>query len=204
MKERLLLYLKRHVPFIWKLIEGINNLLTGLLYRNRLKRIRNKYAEVQDFEGLKIKLLRLSDIQLLGNMLNNLQPADYTYFRPHGFDEKSLKKVVDRNLYLPFGVVEENRLIGYAFLRLFFTGTVFFGRMVSPEYQGKGIGHRLAAFIQQVAAELDFKAFSTIHVDNVKSLSTHEHNQNIEIVKKLANGYIMIKFVLPKKGIENG
>lgn len=199
MKERLLIYLKRNVPFIWKIIEGINNMLLGLFFGSRLRQVRNRYALKQDFQGLIIKLLTIDDLSDLGNMLNILKTEDYTYFRPHGFDNKALKTVLNSNLYLPFGVFEEGRLVGYGFLRLFFTRTAFFGRIVSPEFQGKGIGHILASFIQQVAVEMKFKAFSTIHKDNIRSLSTHQNNKNIKVVKDLDNGYMLIRFLLPTK-----
>jgi hypothetical protein len=195
MKEKFFIWIKRSFPIFWKLAEDGNDIMLGLIHEKKLKKVKERYSGLFSFKDMSFRLLGEKDLPVLYTFLSTLDEKDYTYFRPHGFDRKSIARVLQKRLFLPFGVFNGNVMVGYCFLRLFFTGTAFIGRIVKPDYQGKKIGQNMGLFMHRVADEIKFTMYSTISEKNSNSLISHQKNENIEIVKKLHDGYLLVKFV---------
>lgn len=122
------------------------------------------------------------------------QPAEsFTYFQPHGFDEKSIKRLVKNKAYLIFLVCNGKDIVGYYFLRCFFIGKSFLGKMVDHEYQGKGIGKMMCLSAMDVATHLHLRMFETISKDNLSSLYSTQKVLDPKLIEEMDNNYIYIE-----------
>ena len=123
------------------------------------------------------------------------QPEDaFRFFRPHEFDEKTLRKLQRRKSFLMYCVRnEEGRIVGYFFLRCFFIGKAFLGKMVDENSQGKGIGTQMCLCAMDIAQALGLRMFETISKENIASLRSTEKVLNTRIVEEMENGYLYIE-----------
>ena len=130
--------LRDKLSWLWNIIEWVNGVIFYFRYRNRLKAF--TFNTVPDgYEIVPIKKIPTSDLVAFFKR----QPEDaYTYFRPHGFDVKSIKLLQRNKAFLGY-VLKDNingAIAGYCFNRCFFHGQGFRGRMVDIDYRGKGLG----------------------------------------------------------------
>ena len=87
----------------------------------------------------------------------------------------------------------ENRIIGYFFLRCFFIGKAFLGKMVDVNAQGKGIGTQMCLCAMDIAKALGLRMFETISKDNIASLRSTEKVLDVRIVEEMDNNYLYIE-----------
>lgn len=116
------------------------------------------------------------------------------YFRPHGFDDASLRRVLRSRAYLNYGLFLEERLIAYALLKISPTGSAFIGLMVHPDYAGVGLGRFIARYLYWQASLAGLRARSTISEHNPASLRSHQAVADFRIVSRLPNDYMLIEF----------
>lgn len=182
---------KDKLPFIWKVVEFVNEKLFLLRYGKRLKTLPTcleKYQEVYQ-----IKEATLGDTQSMVSFFAKQPEEVYKYFQPHGFDEKSIKRLVKDKANLTFLVYDNKNLVGYYFLRCFFIGKSFLGKMVDHEYQGKGIGKMMCLSAMDVATQLRMRMFETISKDNLSSLYSTQKVLDTKLIEELDNNYIYIE-----------
>ena len=189
--EKLFIFIKHNLKGLWNIIEFLNGITLAFLYRKKIIALGEKYASYtgtnRDFQ---FRLLTINDLDMLSGFLQSLGKDYIKYFNPHGFDRKALTRVLTTKNYLPFGYFHNDKLIGYFMLRLFANRRAFTGRVVDPEYNGRGIGKDMARKMYGMANELNWGVFGTASEKNLASLKTH----NYEVVKKLPNGYLLIKY----------
>lgn len=123
------------------------------------------------------------------------QPEEaFRFFRPHGFDGKTLRKLQRRKSFLMYCVRDgEGQIVGYFFLRCFFIGNAFLGKMVDVNSQGKGIGTQMCLCAMDIAQALGLRMFETISKENIASLRSTEKVLNTRIVEEMENGYLYIE-----------
>lgn len=182
-------YLQEKVPIVWDVIEWGNSVLFHIRYRKQLSQVREilrRYTGFSEAENAQIpELVRYFDSQ----------PEDsFRFFKPHLFDEKTLLKLQRRKSFLMYCVRDsENRIVGYFFLRCFFIGKAFLGKMVDVNSQGKGIGTQMCLCAMEIAKALELRMFETISKDNIASLRSTEKVLNVRIVEEMENGYLYIE-----------
>lgn len=192
-------FLLKHLPFLWGIIEFGNEKLFLLRYGKRLKKVPTCLEQYQD-EYL-IKEAVLDDVQSLMAFFAKQPEEDYTYFQPHDFDEKTIKRLVKNKAYLIFLVCNGKDIVGYYFLRCFFIGKSFLGKMVDHEYQGKGIGKMMCLSAMDVATHLHLRMFETISKDNLSSLYSTQKVLDTKLIEEMDNNYIYIED-FPKGSLE--
>ena len=183
--------IKDRLPFLWNLIESLNEKMFLFRYGKKLKKVSTCLDKYQDV--YQIKEATLEDVQPMVAFFAKQPEESYTYFHPHGFDEKSIKRLVKNKAHLVFLVFNDKNLVGYYFLRCFFIGKCFLGKMVDYEHQGKGIGKMICLSAMDVATLLNLRMFETISKDNVSSLYSTQKVLDTKIVKELKNNYIYIE-----------
>jgi len=189
--EKLLLYIKHNLKFLWRIIEFFNSLLLNIVHRKKITTIKQNYSDYIDTNnGFQFRLITSEDLDRLYSLLSKLDKHYVKYFNPHAFDRESLKYVLKSNNFLTFGYFHNKKLVGYFMLRLFANSKAFTSRVVDSDFSGRGIGKDMAKIMYRMANELDWGVFATISEENIASLKTH----NYKVVKKLPNGYILIKF----------
>ena len=90
-------------------------------------------------------------------------------------------------------ICDEKGIVGYFFLRCFFIGKCFLGKMVDYEHQGKGIGQMICLTAMDIATLLKMRMFETISKDNLSSLYSTQKVLDTKIIKEMDNNYIYIE-----------
>ena len=182
-------FIQDKLPFLWELVEWGNSALFQLRYGRDSEKIA---GILQRFPGF--SEAESNDIPELVRFFE-AQPEDaFRFFRPHGFDEKTLRKLQKRKSFLMFCVRNtEGGIVGYFFLRSFFIGKTFLGKMVDANSQGKGIGTQMCLCSMDIATALGLRMFETISKENIASLRSTEKVLNTRIVKEMENGYLYIE-----------
>lgn len=184
-------FLKNKFPFVWSVVEWFNEKLFLLLYGRRLQHLSsclNKYPT-----NYQIREATLDDVQPMVNFFANQPPKSFSYFRPHGFDENSITRLIKNKSHLTYLIFDEKGIVGYFFLRCFFIGKCFLGKMVDHEHQGKGIGQMMCLKAMDIATLLKMRMFETISKDNLSSLYSTQKVLDTKIIKEMENNYIYIE-----------
>lgn len=189
-------FVKDRCGFIWDMVEWGNASLFANLHK---KALCNLPLMLEDCSGdYTYRLTTLDDIQALEEFFAR-QPEDaFTFFNPHAFDAKAIKKVINNKAFLTFVALKDTEIVGYFFLRCFVNGKCFRGKIVDNEWRGRGIAKQMGIITTKVAKSLGLKMFGTISPDNISSLESSKASNTVKIHKVLANGYYYIEY-LPKE-----
>jgi len=182
-------FLQDKVPFVWAFVEWVNSVLFQLRYGRKESRIHDilqRYPGFSEVDGVYVPELA---------RFFYTQPEEaFRFFKPHAFDEKTLRVLQRRKSFLMFCVRDpESRIVGYFFLRSFFIGKAFLGKMVDLNAQGKGIGTQMCLCAMEISEALGLRMFETISKDNIASLRSTEKVLNVRIVEEMENGYLYIE-----------
>lgn len=184
--------LKDKFGFLWEAVELGNEKLFVLMHKDSLKDIPEILKEVSN-ETFTIRMTDEADAPKLAKFFSE-QPEDaYKFFKPHGFDEKSLRKVLRNRSFMTFVVAEGDEIVGYFFLRSFVNGKCFKGRMVDYRQRNRGIAKLMGIAINRTATRMRMRIFTTISPENYASLASTKAVNDIKIVKTLENGYYYIE-----------
>lgn len=187
-------FLRDKLSWLWNLIEIINSRLFYLRYGNRLKAI--SFSIVP--EGYMIAPLRDVETGALVAFFKR-QPEDaFTFFRPHGFDMKSIKRLQENRSFLAYVLMDKanGKIAGYCFNRSFFHGKGFRGRMVDIDYRGKGLGTAMNKILNDVGFGIGLRLFETVSKDNVASYRSALAASKVKILKEMPNNELYLE-ILP-------
>lgn len=184
-------FLKDNLSFLWLFIEGVNSLLFQLRYGSKKKSISTLLND-SSIESFSIREANSEDASSLASFFAKQPEKDFTYFRPHGFSEKDLKVLIDRKSFLMYVVEEQGMIVGYFFLRSFFHGQCYLGKMVDHEHQGQGIGKLMCKAAMDIATTLGLRMFESINKENVASMKSSSVLKQV-IVKELKDGDLLIE-----------
>ena len=191
--------IKDKFSFLWEAIEWGNASLFYMLHKKQLAKV-NKILEGISPKYI-IRLATSNDVDILVHFFREQPEGAFKFFRPHEFDEKAVRKVVNNKAFLTFLVLSDNELVGYFFLRAFVNGKCFRGKMVHKDLQGRGIAKLMGVAMTKVSQHLDLRMFGSISSENYASMASAKASNEIKIHKTLENGYYYIEF-LPKIKIE--
>lgn len=192
---RFLLFIKHKCAFLWQLIEQVNSLIFYLCYKKKLKRLKNIVTEINQYSSYRIVLLQKEDMCILSDFFAK-QPEEYlAFFKPHKFNYKALVQKNKDKSFIMLGVKDHNQLVAYGFLRCFFTGKSFRGKIVDIDNQGKGIAKLLGETITTIAEVLELRLFATVSKDNIKSIASSKAVNNIRVIKKLPDNYLFVEYL---------
>lgn len=184
--------------FLWNLIEWGNALVFALTHKAALKKIP---AILKECSGeYSLRMAEPADAAPLSAFFAE-QPEDaFTFFRPHGFDEKSLLKIIRNKAFLTFLVLDNEKIVGYFFLRCFVNGKSFKGYIVDHLYKGRGIAKKEGIAMNEINKALGLRMFGSISPNNPASMAAAKAVNELKIVETLDNGDLYIEF-LPKKDL---
>lgn len=186
--------LRDNLSWLWNIIEWMNGVVFSLRYGKRLKRF--VFTTVPD--GYEIVPIKDVPIEKLVTFFKRQPEEAYTYFRPHGFDEKSIKRLQKNKAFLGY-VLKENEngaIAGYCFNRCFFHGQGFRGRMVDMNYRGKGLGTAMNKMLNEVGFGIGLRLFETVSKDNVASYRSALSASNVKVVKGMEGNELYLE-ILP-------
>lgn len=189
-------FVKDKLPFLWNCVEFLNEQLFMIRYGRKRRSIPSILNQYQD--KYSIKEVTLDDLSSLVSFFSSQPPEAFTYFQPHEFDERSLKRLIKRKSHLMYIVEKEDCVVGYVFLRCFFNGKCFRGKMVDVRWRGKGIAVLMGDLSTEIALRLGLRMFGTISKENYASLYSSQASNEIKVIEELPNNYLYIEY-LPKK-----
>lgn len=188
---RLAHFLRDHLPLTWDFVDWLNGVLFTWRYGRKMKAL----PEMLDAVAGEYKIVEFTSFQTTDlEKFFATQPEDcFKYFKPHGFDAKSLRKLQRNKAFLAYIVKDGDSLVGYFFLRSFFLGKAYLGKMVDHDHQGKGIGKMMCLCAMDIASALGLRMFETISKDNLSSLYSTQNVLETRIVEEMPDNYLMIE-----------
>lgn len=217
--------IKERFGFIWDMVEWGNATVFSLMKGNAMKKIPSVLKECSD--KYEIRLAEVTDVDGLVQFFAKQPEESFTFFKPHEFDAKVVKKVVKNKAFLTFVVMdmvgsnglngsnslkgseggnhlnssnisEPKQIVGYFFLRCFANGKAFRGKMVDKDHQRRGIAKLMGVAMTKVATTLGVRMFGSISPENYASLASAKASNEVKIHKTLENGYYYIEFMEKK------
>lgn len=189
-------FIKNKISFLWSIAEQTNAFVFSLLYKNKVNKLDNILLNISPEYIFRIATDK--DIDNLIIFFNKQPKEAYTFFKPHDFDYKSIKKIIQNKAFLTFIVTKNDKIVGYFFLRCFINGKCFRGKIVHKDWQGKGIAKLMGIAMTRVSEFLGLHMFGSISPENYASMASAKASNEIKVHKTLDNGYYYIEF-LPKK-----
>lgn len=193
--ERLLIFIKHHLKFLWKIIEWANGLLFYLAYNRKLEHALSVVLSKNPDSPYTFRKLIKSDAESLHFLVNSQASNDLNFFSPHDFDLDSILKQFRNRAFLMMGVFEGSEMAGYFFLRFFANKKCFVGRLIDRKHRGRGIGHEMNRIMYETAWGMNFRCLSTISKNNKAVMGAHAKNQAMILLKELKNDYLLVEFV---------
>lgn len=183
--------LRDNLGWLWNIIEWINSVLFSLRYGSRLKTLEFTTVPSQ-YEILEIKDM---PTERLVSFFSHQPENAFTYFRPHGFDRKSLKRLQGNKAFLAYVLLDKanDAIAGYCFNRCFFHGQGFRGRMVDINYRGRGLGTAMNKLLNEVGFGLGLRLFETVSRDNVASYRSALSASNVRVVKEMPKNELYLE-----------
>ena len=184
-------YLRDHLPFIWDFVDWVNGVLFTWLYGRKMKALPGLLEAVAgEYQIVEMSSIQATDLE----KFFAAQPEEsFKFFKPHGFDAQSLRKLQRNRAFLAYIVKYDNSPVGYFFLRSFFFGKAYLGKMVDHDHQGKGIGKMMCLCAMDIASTLGLRMFETISKDNLSSLYSTQNVLETRIVEEMPDNYLMIE-----------
>lgn len=187
--------LRDKFSWAWNLIEWVNALLFSWRYGKKLRGF--SFTSVPEgYDILPIKEIATND---LVEFFRHQPEEAFTYFRPHGFDGKSIKRLQRNKAFLGYVLLDKTnkRIAGYCFNRCFFHGVGFRGRMVDISYRGKGLGTAMNKILNEVGFGIGLRLFETVSKDNVASYRSALSASNVKVVKEMPGNEVYLEVVKP-------
>ncbi len=179
-------------PWIWDLIEKANSFLFTLCYRNELKQLPILLERYQ--EEYRVEYIEEIHLVELASFFQEQPEEAFKFFKPHGFDKKSLRKLQRNKAFLSFIVQKDDNIVGYFFLRCYFIGKCFRGYMVDYRWRNRGISKLTAKVMTDVATILGIPSYGTIAPENMASMKSQGAVNDIKIIEQLENGDYYVEY----------
>lgn len=188
----LLKIIKQSLPWVWDALECVNGRFVRLFYgrkidksvRLALNRVTSQYS---------YRRLTKDDVCNLYEFICQ-QPSGFDkYFKPHRFSQKDFKRVLTNGTFILIGAFDDDRLVGYCFIRFFINKSAFRGKIVDKGYQGRGIAKQMGLVMSEIAATAGFRVYATISRDNVASLKSAQYGTEVKVLKELPDNYLYVE-----------
>lgn len=146
------------------------------------------------------KVVRLSPLNVnLAVDFFKAQPEEaFEFFRPHAFDRKSLLRLCRNKGFLAYLVMDGDKVVvGYFFLRCFFTGKCFRGYITDYRHRRMGINRVMGEVATNIALHLNLRMYGSISPRNKASMLSAQAVNEVKILQTLENGDYYVEY-LPK------
>lgn len=189
-------YLRDKLPFIWDLIDVLNSCLFSIRYGRKIKSVEEtvlqQYAQTC---GMEVVRLREVPTDKLVTFFAAQPEEAYTFFKPHGFDGKSLKKLQRNRSFLAYILMENGQVAAYCFVRSFFMGKGFRGRMVGMDFRGRGLGTLMNKLMNAIGFGTGLRLFETVSKDNVASYRSALSASKVKVVEELEHNELYLEIL---------
>ena len=177
--------LQTKMPWLWEGVETLNGMVCGW-----------KIGDGRDLQSSLPVGMRIADVNdacRLADFFAHQPEESFKWFRPHSFDEGTMRKLLGRKSYIIYVLEEEDVIIGYAFLRCFINGKCFLGKMVDVNHQGKGVCTKLCKVGMDIAQKTGFRMFESINKENIGSMKASQKACDVIVLEELEGGDLLIE-----------
>lgn len=187
-------FLRDNLEWLWNLIEKTNSWLFTLRYGRRLK----NYTFTTIPDGYSMMAIKDVPTGELVAFFSRQPEEAYTYFKPHGFDARSIQRLQGNKSFLAYVLQDKSndKIVGYCFNRSFFHGVGYRGRMVDVGYRGKGLGTAMNKILNEVGFGIGLRLFESVSKDNVASYRSALSASNVKVVKEMPHNELNLE-ILP-------
>lgn len=187
-------FLRDKLSWLWNLVECINSWLFSIRFGKKLKGF--SFAELPT--GYMVAPMKDVPTDKMVAFFSCQPEEAYEYFRPHGFDLKSIKRLQRNRAFLGYVLLdsENGNIAGYCFNRCFFHGVGYRGRMVDVAYRGKGLGTTMNKLLNEVGFGIGLRLFETVSKDNVASYRSALSASKVRVVKEMPHNELYLE-ILP-------
>lgn len=185
--------LRDKLPLVWYVVDTVNSKLFYVRYGKRLRAF--KFSVVP--EGYLYMPISEIATDRLVKFFDHQPEEAYKFFKPHGFDAESIKKLQKNKSFLAYALIDESNgnIAGYCFNRAFFFGKGFRGRMVDIDYRGRGLGTTMNRMLNEVGFGIGLRLFETVSKDNVASYRSAVSASAFKVVKKLPHNELYLEIL---------
>ena len=184
--------------FIWNMIEWLNAFVFAAMHKKQLAKIPEILQGFSD--KFTLRLAAPVDAAPLAKFFADQPEDSFKFFKPHGFDEKTLARIIRNKAFLTFLVLDGEKIVGYFFLRCFVNGKSFKGYIVDNAYKGCGIAKLEGLAMNKVNETLGLRMFGSISPENPASMAVAKAVNEIRVVETLENGDLFIEFFPKNSG----
>ena len=108
-------------------------------------------------------------------------------------DPDTMFRMASGRSFVMFKVTgRDGDIVGYHFLRCFWTGRTFHGLTVAPEAGGRGIGGDMWALGARIATSAGMDMRATISESNLPSLRSCRRATRCTVIERLPDGYLLV------------
>lgn len=189
-------FLRDKMPWLWDLVDVLNSWLFSLRFGGKLSRIEAEILDCYGKEcGMKIVPMReVSTKDLVAFFVAQPEEA-FSFFKPHGFDAKSIKKLQKNKSFLAYILLDGSAIAGYAFIRSFFMGKGFRGRMVGISHRGRGLGTLMNRMMNDVGFGVGLRLFETVNKKNVASYRSAMSASNVKVLEEMKDDDLYLEIM---------
>lgn len=193
-------FLRDKLPWIWDLIDILNSCLFSIRFGSKLGKIEAEILERYGKEcGMRIVPMREVPTEELVAFFAAQPEEAFTFFKPHGFDAKSIKKLQRNKAFVAYILLEGSAIAGYCFIRSFFMGKGFRGRMVGIGHRGRGLGTLMNRLMNDVGFGIGLRLFETVSKRNVASYRSAMSASDVKVIEEMKDDELYLEIVNPKK-----
>lgn len=185
--------LRDKLSWLWNIIEWINGVIFYMKYGKKLKTF--SFGTVP--EGYVIASIKEISTDKLVEFFEHQPEEAFTFFKPHGFDAKSINRLKRNKAFLGYVLLDNSneKIAGYCFNRCYFHGQGFRGRMVDIDYRGKGLGTAMNKILNEVGFGIGLRLFESVSKDNLASYKSAISASNVKVVKELEHNELYLEIL---------
>lgn len=181
-------FLRDKMPWLWDLVDIINSVLFKLRFGGKLRAVEAEVLKRYEAES-GMRIVPMSEVKtddLVAFFAAQTEEA-YEFFKPHGFDGKSIKKLQRNKSFLAYILLDGSQIAAYCFIRSFFMGKGFRGRMVGMSHRGRGLGTLMNRMMNDVGFGIGLRLFETVSKRNVASYRSAMSASNVKVIEEMGN-----------------
>lgn len=195
-------FLRDQMPWLWDLVDIVNSFLFRIRYGDKLDLMENvicskDYFKCKSSDNFYVVPIRSVNSDDLVEFFACQPTEAYRFFKPHGFDLKTIKKLQNNYAFLGYVLkdVTNDKIVGYCFNRSFFHGKGFRGRMVDVNYRGKGLGTTMNRLLNKVGFGIGLRLFETVSKDNVASYRSAISASSFRVIEELPHNELYLEII---------
>lgn len=193
-------FLRDKMPWLWNLVDILNSWLFSMRFGSKLRKIEIENLERYGKEcGMRIVPIREVPTEVMVAFFDAQPEEAFTFFKPHGFDAKSIKRLQRNLAFLGYVLLDGSAIAGYCFIRSFFMGKGFRGRMVGISRRGRGLGTLMNRLMNDVGFGIGLRLFETVSKRNVASYRSAMSASDVKVIEELEDDELYLEIVNSKK-----